>query len=160
MVVGVCVVCTIVFVNFVLPTPQIWGGRHFSLFKNASREGKSSSRLLLCLRPYLFPYPYLCLYPPRSPWPRSLRGISVKSLETAWAMATFQKVKGCAVYRYMCFCLCAFSGWGAWRVSKTSADKLRIYFLFGLNGLLNIFWSWLADQLQSHTTLTKCFFKI
>jgi len=41
------------------------------------------------------------------------------------------------------FTLCALSGWGAWQVSKTNADKFRIAFLFALNGVLNVLWSWL-----------------
>ena len=57
------------------------------------------------------------------------------------------------------FCLCAFSGWGAWRVAKTSAHKFRIAFLFGLNGLLNIFWSWLYfNQHRPDWALTELYF--
>ena len=41
------------------------------------------------------------------------------------------------------FTLCAFSGWGAWQISITNAQKFRIAFLFAMNGFLNIFWSWL-----------------
>ncbi len=46
------------------------------------------------------------------------------------------------------FTLCAFSGWGAWQASKTSTQKLRIAFLFALNGLLNILWSFLYFNQQ------------
>jgi len=57
------------------------------------------------------------------------------------------------------FTLCAFSGWGAWQVSKTSALKLRVVFLFALNGLLNIFWSWLYfNQHRPDWAMTELYF--
>jgi len=57
------------------------------------------------------------------------------------------------------FTLCAFSGWGAWQVSKTSEQKLRIAFLFALNSLLNILWSWLYfDQHRPDWAMTELYF--
>ena len=41
----------------------------------------------------------------------------------------------------------------------TSSEKLRIYFLFGLNGLLNIFWSWLYfNQHRPDWAMTELYF--
>jgi tryptophan-rich sensory protein len=57
------------------------------------------------------------------------------------------------------FTLCAFSGWIAWQVSKTSAQKWRIAFLFGLNGLLNLLWSWLYfNQQRPDWAMTELYF--
>jgi tryptophan-rich sensory protein len=57
------------------------------------------------------------------------------------------------------FTLCALSGWGAWQVAKTSAQKLRIALLFALNGLLNIFWSWLYfNQHRPDWAMTELYF--
>ncbi|WP_297722448.1 TspO/MBR family protein [Limnohabitans sp. Rim8] len=57
------------------------------------------------------------------------------------------------------FTLCAFSGWGAWQVSKTSAQKFRIAFLFALNSLLNILWSWLYfNQHRPDWAMTELYF--
>jgi len=57
------------------------------------------------------------------------------------------------------FTLCAFSGWRAWLVSKTSAHKFRVAFLFALNGLLNIFWSWLYfNQHRPDLAMTELYF--
>jgi tryptophan-rich sensory protein len=57
------------------------------------------------------------------------------------------------------FTLCAFSGWGAWQVSKTSAQKWRISLLFALNGLLNILWSWLYfNQQRPDRAMTELYF--
>jgi len=57
------------------------------------------------------------------------------------------------------FTLCAFSGWGAWQVSKTSALKWRIAFLFTLNGLLNTLWSWLYfNQHRPDWAMTELYF--
>jgi tryptophan-rich sensory protein len=46
------------------------------------------------------------------------------------------------------FTLCALSGWGAWQLSQTPAQKARIVLLFALNGVLNIVWSYLYFQLH------------
>jgi translocator protein len=57
------------------------------------------------------------------------------------------------------FSLCAFSGWGAWQVSKTPAQKFRIAALFALNGLLNILWSWLYfNQHRPDWAMTELYF--
>ena len=57
------------------------------------------------------------------------------------------------------FTLCALSGWGAWQVSTTSAQKLRIAFLFGINGALNILWSWLYfNQHRPDWAMTELYF--
>ena len=46
------------------------------------------------------------------------------------------------------FTLCAVSGWYAWKVSNSSANKVRIALLFAVNGFLNILWSWLYFHLH------------
>lgn len=46
------------------------------------------------------------------------------------------------------FTLCAFSGWGAWQMSRSSAQKVRIVVLFALTGVLNVLWSYLYFQLH------------
>lgn len=57
------------------------------------------------------------------------------------------------------FTLCAFSGWFAWQVSKTSTQKFRVAFLFALNGLLNILWSWLYfNQHRPDWAMTELYF--
>jgi len=57
------------------------------------------------------------------------------------------------------FTLCAFSGWGAWKASKTRAHKLRIAVLFAINGFLNIFWSWLYfNQHRPDWAMTELYF--
>jgi benzodiazapine receptor len=57
------------------------------------------------------------------------------------------------------FTLCAFSGWGAWQVSKTSAQKFAIVLLFAINAFLNIFWSWLYfNQHRPDWAMTELYF--
>jgi len=57
------------------------------------------------------------------------------------------------------FTLCAFSGWVAWQVSKTSAHKLAIVLLFAINAFLNIFWSWLYfNQHRPDWAMTELYF--
>lgn len=57
------------------------------------------------------------------------------------------------------FTLCAFSGWGAWQVSKNAAQKLCIAAMFALNGLLNILWSWLYfNQQRPDWAMTELYF--
>ncbi len=57
------------------------------------------------------------------------------------------------------FTLCAFSGWGAWQVSKTSAQKLAIALLFAINACLNILWSWLYfNQHRPDWAMTELYF--
>jgi len=46
------------------------------------------------------------------------------------------------------FTLCALSAWGAWQMSMSGAQKVRIVVLFALNGVLNVFWSYLYFQLH------------
>ena len=57
------------------------------------------------------------------------------------------------------FTLCAFSGWGAWQVSKTSAQKLAIALLFAINACLNILWSLLYfNQHRPDWAMTELYF--
>jgi tryptophan-rich sensory protein len=57
------------------------------------------------------------------------------------------------------FTLCAFSGWGAWQVSKTSAQKLAIALLFAINACLNVLWSWLYfNQHRPDWAMTEVYF--
>jgi len=57
------------------------------------------------------------------------------------------------------FTLCAFSGWGAWQVSKTSAQKWAIALLFANNACLNILWSWLYfNQHRPDWAMTELYF--
>ena len=57
------------------------------------------------------------------------------------------------------FTLCAFSGWGAWQVSKTSAQKWAIALLFANNACLNILWSWLyINQHRPDWAMTELYF--
>ena len=46
------------------------------------------------------------------------------------------------------FTLCAASGALAWRAAGTPALRLRVLVLFGVNALLNIFWSALYSKLH------------
>jgi tryptophan-rich sensory protein len=57
------------------------------------------------------------------------------------------------------FTLCALSGWGAWQLANTYAQKIRIAFLFALNGALNILWSWLYfNQQRPDWAMTELYF--
>jgi translocator protein len=46
------------------------------------------------------------------------------------------------------FTLCAISAWLAWRAATSPALRRRVLLLFGVNALLNIFWSALYFKLQ------------
>ena len=46
------------------------------------------------------------------------------------------------------FTLCAISAWLAWRAADTPALRRRVAWLFGVNAVLNIFWSALYFKLQ------------
>lgn len=46
------------------------------------------------------------------------------------------------------FTLCALSGWGAWQLATSFKQKLAIALMFGVNGALNVLWSWLYFTLK------------
>ncbi len=46
------------------------------------------------------------------------------------------------------FTLCAISAWLAWQAADTPALRRRVAWLFGVNAVLNIFWSALYFKLQ------------
>jgi tryptophan-rich sensory protein len=57
------------------------------------------------------------------------------------------------------FSLCALSGWGAWQLAQSQAQKIRIAVLFAINGALNVFWSWLYFHLhRPDWALTELYF--
>jgi tryptophan-rich sensory protein len=46
------------------------------------------------------------------------------------------------------FTLCAVSGWLAWQAANSPAGRRRVAYLFGVNAVLNIFWSALYFKWQ------------
>lgn len=46
------------------------------------------------------------------------------------------------------FTLCAISAWLAWQAADTPALRRRVVWLFGINAVLNIFWSALYFKIQ------------
>ncbi len=46
------------------------------------------------------------------------------------------------------FTMCAISGWLAWQAADTLALRQRVWYLFGVNAVLNITWSGLYFKLQ------------